>query len=323
MLRIAQVFLHLIALCMFSSWSYGQQKCIELYSSQNETAALIVSGRVQSPHNLQPYSVLYIEKNIRLGSQREFVMVDTLPDGDGFLPTASDMIALKRYHEVASGYQLGLGTIHQRYAGRLTEAELKAVIAGDWKNLSEALNSHRLGYISVKSEPQKLNDYQMQQETKNDLKGFLRVHDGTDYRKLGIDTAQTESSFEMPSESLLAVKGIKTQVFDDYRSQGYQIFELGKYYIDPDLSPNQLKFVRNELFKWLIKNYLISGSTASDKVVFVIDVGSKVTARAYRILFGARELSIDLFMPALKSPDSILVVDQKILLERLQKIILN
>jgi hypothetical protein len=108
-----------------------------------------------------------------------------------------------------------------------------------------------------------------------------------------------------------------------YQENGYQIFELGKYYIDPSLSPLEYHRVRNELFQWLLQNYFNPERQLSSKVLFVIDVGSLSHERAYRSLFGAQRVPLNQFTPPLPEGESVLIVEYQVLKDRLEKILLS
>ena len=183
----------------------------------------------------------------------------------------------------------GIGLVHQGYGHRFTESEKDLMTEVDAKGFDAFYAKNQLGYAGV--------------ETSEKLVGFLRVVDGN----RGV----------LPAEQILEAKQIKSSYFDELRSTGFKIFEIGKYALDPSLNPKELKLVRNALFQWLLDSYI----KQDDKIVFIIDVGSIMHERAYRNMFGATRVEQKYFEPALNSPDFILQVDGKTLRERLQKII--
>ena len=223
-----------------------------------------------------------------VNTTRELKVSTSPPDDIGFIPTYADY----DYEALSWHLAWGIESTHRSYGRRLSDNEKKVIAKFDWERFRSSLSSENFGYVSVT----------LNKETK----GFLRVYSGT--------------ARGMPAELLLKEKNIQTSVFDRYRSQGYELFELGKYFLSSDLNPVEIKNVRAAIFKWLIKTYLNDKKVYAKRLYF-IDVSSPVHARAYKAMFGAKEIDRKLFEPALDPVDSILFVDPMTLRDRLEKII--
>jgi hypothetical protein len=136
--------------------------------------------------------------------------------------------------------------------------------------------------------------------------GFLRVIDGL--------------RGTLPCETILKTKGISTSHIDALRTNGYRVYEVGKYALHADLNPAELKLVRNALFLWLKQSHLSDPSTL-EKTVFIIDVSSAIHERGYNKMFGARTIDRAAFSPPLASPDALMEVDARTLLRNLDRIL--
>ena len=191
-----------------------------------------------------------------------------------------------------------LSFLYRGYGTRLTEVEKQFVKNVDYQSVIAMADLQRAGYIVIRSS--------------QNIAAMARVYDGTDH------SHQTQSSYygshlhsnpSLPSESILKEKNIKTEVFSDLRKNGFQIFELGKYFIGEDNSPIEKLQIKKSIFNWVLRNYLFGDDAALAKIRFVIDVSNPVHERAYRSLYGAKSLDENLFDPPLKSPDFIMLVD--------------
>jgi hypothetical protein len=188
----------------------------------------------------------------------------------------------------SEGAQKGLHQVHDSYENRFFDREIQLVKDLDASTFNAIFNRNQMGYAAIEN-------------SDGHLVGFLRVIRG--------DTG------DLPAEKILAAKNVKTEYFKEKRKRG-KIYELGKYFLSEDLSPDDLKLVRNYLFKWLTDNY-----STSYLDTYIIDVGSAAHERAYRTMFGTVKVDRKNFDPPLESPNAILEVDGYTLRNRLYKLI--
>ena len=286
---------------------------------------LLVSGRVFAPVGALPDRIRYIE--IDYGREVRSVSLRVLenPNFDGFLISGADIRAMMQNEELRLGLLTGLKTIHLSYKPRMAEEVIKLVTDLDFAAFERDIVSYRLGYVLVRSRDAKEPVYDVF-ETGNAEKpyeAFLRVFDGTDYKRLdGVEIGvKAETSYELPVESLIAGLGIQTSYFENLRNQGFRIFEIGKYYINPELTPELHRIARLSLLSWLYENYLDPSISNMERTIFVIDAGSLVHSRAYRVSFGAKKVSDDQFNPRLEPSDSVLYIPIDVLRARIEKVL--
>jgi hypothetical protein len=212
-------------------------------------------------------------------------------DDIGFIytPNPMEQQIADRFFELSSGIR----ETHRSYGTRLSDAEKNLVQASDAVSIPTSLIYNLVGFVGVSKEGRKV--------------GFLRVYNGTNHYT--------------PSELILNQKEIRTDFFMNYRRQNFRILELGKYFLEADLSSTDRAAARSELFKWLVENYLNDSSEVLEKTLFVIDVSSLVHARAYKKMFGAEIVDASNFNPPLASVDFIMTVKASTLKQRLLELI--
>ena len=211
------------------------------------------------------------------------------PEDVGFIPTKASF----EYHSLFWHLSWGIESVHQNYGGRLSLSEKKLIDKTDWQNFLHQFDIHHLGYVTV-----------TEHET---VVGFLRVYNGIHDL--------------MPVEEILKEKNISTDIFNSYRKQGFEIAEIGKYFLSPLLDSKDLKLVRKNMWMWFLKTYLDPKDPHFSKKLFIIDVSNEIHARTYERVFGAKRIAADHFSPPLNSPDSVLTVDAVTLRERILKMI--
>jgi hypothetical protein len=140
----------------------------------------------------------------------------------------------------------------------------------------------------------------------------MRVIDGS--------PAADHSTTDLPAEILLKDKNISTDVFNEYRKKGYKIFELGKYFIDENLSPAEYNQARTEIWKWFERNYLDIFATG-EKVIFIFDVFNEKRRDSTAKYFGGQVIPEDRFTPPLVGPDFILTSDLETMREHVRALI--
>ncbi len=209
-------------------------------------------------------------------------------------------------------YQMNLAEalsfLYRGYGVRLTEVEKQFVKNVDYESVINMADLQRAGYIVIRSS--------------TSIAAMARIYDGTDHSKLvqgGSYGSYLRSSPSLPSESILKEKNIKTEIFSELRNNGFQIFELGKYFIGEENSPIEKLQIKKTIFTWVLRNYLSGDDASLAKIKFVIDVSNPVHERAYRSLYGAKSLDENLFDPPLKSPDFIMLVDGPTLKSHLER----
>lgn len=232
------------------------------------------------------------------------------PDYIGFLPTPADVDEINRPMVLAAGIK----ETHRNYGTRLSDQEKQIVAESDWKNFYSYLSAEKLGYVAVIETEKSYVPVRHTKEpghlafkqTKKTV-GFLRVY----------DASQSWS----PCEVILNQKQVQTKVFQNFRDQGMHVYELGKYFLETSITPENRKFVRNELFQWLIENYLSGDKADLKNTIFIIDVSSRAHARAYQSMFGAQALDPSNFNPRLTDVDFVMTVSAKVLREHLLAIL--
>ncbi len=325
-MKFSQPLLHiglLTVIALTNSWAVGAPLCAKVYQVTEKPASdmkMTLSGVMYKP------AYRSSERVSNFTNQVDFLGID-LSDGVvwertvrvpnpeemdyepiGFLPSQQDYAL----NYISATYAQGLQVLHKNYGIRFTEHELGLMRDSDWSSFHSSLDSFRLGFGVVEAN---------QKNQVSHIKGFLKVYDGTDYQtikglKSGLTTKPT-----LPCEILLKRKNISTDVFTKYREQGYQIFEIGKFFLDPELTSGERTQARKGLLQWLITNYLNPQKQLSDKVIFIIDVGSVAHLKAYHRDFGTEPIPSTRFTPELLSPDAILIVTPEMLLEKLLKIV--
>ncbi len=221
---------------------------------------------------------------------------------DGFLPTQFDLSQFRFQTELAEG----LSAIHEGYGVRLSEEEKALIKYSDSKTLEKLQVMERTGYFIGRA-----HDPLNYTRT---VVSLLRVVDGN-------KRFNEQDEYRLPAEKAFASKDVDTDVFDDLREDGWELFELGKYFVARSLKPGMRKEARNQIFEWLIRNYLEPAVASGTKRMFVIDVGSKVHEDAYRLMFKAKSLDRRSFSPPLPETDAIMLVDAETLMIQLKAII--
>lgn len=207
-------------------------------------------------------------------------------------------------------YIVGLQRLFDHY--RRTMSEKAAETLGVQSIVQTVFNS-RTGVMSIWSEP----------NNKGDLIGFLRVFDGTEYKRLRQNPASWKEYYGpiLPVEFSFQQRGITTSFFQKLRKEDRHIFEIGKFFIEEDLNPTNKKTVRKTLLRFLKEFYLNPDYLLfKDKVTFVIHVGSEVHQKAYQRAYGAKVLKDPDLERQLKPDEALLVVDLKTLSEKLSGI---
>jgi hypothetical protein len=224
----------------------------------------------------------------------------------GFLPRPSDFELFE--HRFINSKR-GQSATHQAYGQGADSHELALTKNLDDRWFKEYSDSGRMGYA--------LLDIHTPAGIRQ---AHLRVIDGTGSGLKPTDEPIPPGYF-VPAEHLLAEKGIRTKVLDEYRRNGYRVFELGKYFIDSDLNSRDYRAARVELWKWFYRHYLVEGKLKSSKVIFVFDVFNEERRDSTIKNFGARLLSPDQFEPPLNAPNFILVSDLPTMREHVSRII--
>lgn len=233
----------------------------------------------------------------------------------GFVPTPDDQLRFQ-VAQLHWGYEKGLQLFRQGFLRRSTPEEIENIRHADEARFYHLLNSHRLGFAGV---------YKGIGQQKHPI-AFLRVYDGTDYRRLGMASSlknQSAYGYKMGSEISFQEQNIQTQVFEKWRDEGYQIFQIGKLITkqSEDVLPEENLKARNLLLRWLLDNYCDPQKMISKKVMFIMDVDTAIHQRTYGLLFGAKPIEENLFQPPLQKPLAILYVDLPTLREKLLKLV--
>ena len=307
-----------------------QNFCSKIFMSHNDTnlsfssavysPVLKIQGRAQPANNQilvqdtsGPISDFKIIENLKYPktySYEDFLNMDI-----GFVVTAESVNAVEETFRLRYNYSWGLEAFSQGFSRRTTSEEKASIQKSDQDFFNHYIDSHRLGYALISPQGRKNTE---------PFSAFIRVYDGTDYARFGIQSKVKNSSkykYLLPTEIMFEKNNIKTDLFESYRKQGYQLFQIGKYVLDESLSSTEKKESRNAIFKWLLRNYLDPEKTLNGKVMFVINVDSAAHERTYRNAFGTVKVNPEMFNPPIQEPNSILVVDLQTLRSHLQKLI--
>jgi hypothetical protein len=295
--------------------------CASLFLSQPETN-MIFSSAIYSP--MMPTSRgLYLADNHVLRTFRDFSddsqtrgyllsLNAHLPGTPGYTYTPEYLMQME-LNNIYRGFAQGLDGFTNGFGARATPEEIENIRSADRRLFGHLINSQRLGYAILN---------RSDRTSAEPFSAFIRVYDGTDYSWFKEPNGvKMQSSFYLPTEISMKKNNVKTDFFDGYRRKGYQIFQIGKYVLSKKLNPEERKFARREILKWLRENYLDPSKMISEKVVFIINVDSLAHAVTYKKAFGTSTVDPHLFEPPIESPNSILFVELQTLRERLEFLI--
>lgn len=205
-------------------------------------------------------------------------------------------------------YIAGLQRLFDHY--RRTMSAATADLLGIYSMVQTTFNS-RTGVMSIWSEP----------GNNGDLIGFLRVFDGTEYKKLKPEAESWKEYYEplLPVEFIFQQRNIKTSFFNNLRQENGHIFEIGKFFINEELNSENKKIVKKALLRFLKEIYLKPEYLIfKDKVNFIIHVGSVIHQKAYERNYGAKVINDPELNNQLKPGEALLMVDIKTLTEKLK-----
>ncbi len=291
------------------------QKCASLLVSQYESD-LYFGGAIYSPimmFNGQPrianWRFLDFFANPATGQDHRVLRTEQRldPNSDiGFLPTPAELQSAQLSYQ----FSTGLSAFVEGFSRRGSLEEMQQMKKNDQAMVNHFLGSQRLGYsfTTESSDPGAK------------FSSFIRIFDGSDYSALGFsDGPKVQSSFLLPTEISFLKAGVKTDFFNNFRKQGFQIFQIGKYVLKKEMTPRQRAHARRKHMNWILENYLDPATTLSDKVIYIINVDSLAHEETYNKEFGTQRADPELFDPPIAPPEAVLYVDQQTLRRHLEK----
>jgi hypothetical protein len=199
---------------------------------------------------------------------------------------------------------------HRGYGDAADSRELEITKKLDEKWMEKYSDEGRMSYVLLSI------------RTPNGIRrAHLRVIDGSG-NGLSDNRGSSTPDYFVPAEHILDHRGVQTPVLDEFRRQGYRVFEVGKYFIDGDLSPRDYAAAKVELWKWFYKYFLDDGMLiGAPKIIFVFDVFNEDRRDSTIKNFGAQVLAPELFIPRLEEPNYILISDIKTMRKKVERII--
>jgi hypothetical protein len=146
--------------------------------------------------------------------------------------------------------------------------------------------------------------------------GFMRIFDGSSR------TAGGGTGSALPLERILVASGKSTQAVAESRDRGFDVLEIGKYYLNSDLNAADTQTVRKSVLRWL-RNRIRNHETKSlQKTYYFTHVVSRVHQIAYQRTYGFKPVDRDL-SKNLSEEENILFVRADDLLEKLNRLLEN
>ncbi|MBN8536662.1 MAG: hypothetical protein J0M15_06390 [Deltaproteobacteria bacterium] len=287
----------LLALPLSNVWAAGTINwCIEFYS---------------------PVSTINIKASVALSKSARIIEIGDVTNesrvmladesGDGFSRMLANSMGLDFKYV---GPRSGQNATHKGYGDAADSRELEITKKLDEKWMEKYSVEGRMSYALLNI------------RTPNGLRrAHLRVIDGSG-NGLSQNKGNSTPDYFVPAEHILDYRGVQTPILDEFRRQGYRIFEVGKYFIDGDLSPRDYAAAKVELWKWFYKYFLDEGILqGASKIIFVFDVFNEDRRDSTIKNFGAQVLAPELFIPRLEEPNYILISDIKTMRAKVERII--
>ncbi len=286
-LRQAQKILTSIIIYLFTSQCWGHaavQTCRSLFSpsdSTPEVSHITVTSLAYSPvvetrngqFIYQPDKVLLQGYQVKSKTSYFQKMIPFF-----------DPVTLIRMPFIHFLHQQGLKGIYQVYEKILTP-ELHDAI----KSIEESLARNRQMLVIIKE-----GDFLLDLAEPNKVLGFFRVFDGTIYH----NGPRAESNHKAPLELILASQGKSTKALDQMRAKDFSVFEVGKYFLNSNLSAEMTVATKWEIRKWLFDTLSEYSETDLKNTFYFAHVVSDVNQRRYHMDYGfepvSRELSLGL-----------------------------
>ena len=296
----------LAAICIFHGGLSSAQTCQEVFQSNSSLKnAISIHTVVFSPPRQRNGSTTPAFNKIKVGSKwandnRALAERELDTPKSSLLWEDPGFLVRPEYLE-AEGYTidllLGLSELHAAYRDSLSEAEVRLTQNLDTQEVYTAFAKRRAGFFIARL------------SASNQLAALARVYDGT--------PRQAGEVNRLPTEELQMSHGTKTHFFDQLRSEGFDLKELGKYFLKKDLTSVEKSQLKLETFKWFYANYLAPEVCENEKTIFIIDAVSPAHARAYRSFYGAVEVDAQLFTPSLDKSEILMMVPLPVLRKKI------
>ncbi len=150
---------------------------------------------------------------------------------------------------------------------------------------------------------------------RQEAQGFMRIFDGSIYES----GSRKWSKYLTPLEIELSAQSKNTEILNQKRKEGFDVFEIGKYFIKKNLDPKETALIKTDIFHWLTDYLESRGLESLKKSYFFAHVSSLALQRNYKTYF-----KFDVVDPAystgLTDNESILLVRGDVLLQAVSKL---
>jgi hypothetical protein len=244
------------------------------YGSQAlECSQVFLGAEARAHSDYQGIALTYAPSLLINGTIRHYpnhVIIETFPPGAN-LPRSQTVTRYYNPTGLPSPFgreelhRLGLLTIYQNYGDLVDPAIIAKVI-----KVEESLSLDRQAtFLARNSQTGK-------------AAGFIRIFDGSIY----FDGVRATTNFALPLEKILKSMNKSTTVVEEFRGQNKQVFEIGKYFISKDLDPTDSKFVKSDIFRFIIDYLETRGEDELKNSYFLAHVASRTHRIAYERFFG-------------------------------------
>jgi hypothetical protein len=167
--------------------------------------------------------------------------------------------------------EVGLKAIYQNYGDRVPLEIIQAV-----KSVEAALPMSRQAAFIARND--------VTSDLITSVEGMIRVFDGSIYT----DGVRAIDNPALPLEKILRKFNKSTDVVNQRRRLGFDVFEIGKYYLSERLKSENYDEVRKDILRWLLDYLDTRSEDMLSKSYFFAHVASRAHLRAYERFFGFR-----------------------------------
>lgn len=299
-----------------------QNRCKSLYRDKSIGIERPLDSRFEREGSIQEMTSESLGISVRYSPTKQTKNIATvhIKEPKSFLNLASQVwyyrmpiLNLRLFPVKEHFHNIGLDAIYQNYGDLVNESLVNTVIRVE-KQLPQ---DRQETYVITDKVGLNLFYGGKRLESEN-VKGFIRVFDGTDYRYQNI--TRTKSQFALPLERILLMTGKQTRIVQAKRDEGFQVHEIGKYFIRKSLESQGSLDARRGILLWLRSYILSRGQSRPHESYFFVHVASKVHRIAYERNFGLKPVPKEETF-GLDKEEDILIIRGDELLHRINKII--
>ncbi len=291
----------LTALISIQSWSNGL-KCTELFKNEAEVS------KVKIGLSLTYSPVLKIDSADQ--SFDDYVFIETFKPGfanpvqQRLIPYTNGISGVEAFgrdflHEV------GLQAIYQNYGSRVPIETIQLV-----QKVEKTLPLERQAVYLVKSNIGSIDIH--------DVSGMMRIFDGSIYQ----NGVRKFANPALPLEKILKAQGKSTNIINEKREQGFDVFEVGKYFLAGGMSGKEFQMARQSILIWWVDYLESRGEETLSQCYFYAHVASRTHQIAYQRNFHFKTTS-RLESQGLADNENILEIRGDILIARLRAAIIS